>query len=127
MKPSKSTFAHQDDWVKAMATWMDEDPTTTNKKKFIIFESSTPDNKSISFMGDLNDFADQYFYAMSWVKVAEFIKENNYCVSIEDDMKWDDYLREFDETEDLPEFEFKEHPKKAVCPRRMTGPEWSDI
>jgi hypothetical protein len=90
MRPAQSMFATQEDWQKALVQWMNETPTLTNSKEFMVFEGSEPTAENFMFEGDLLDFADCYFAANEWSEVLAFAADQGYTVVTEDDDRWDD-------------------------------------
>lgn len=90
MKPTKNMFATQEEWIQALAAWMDEDPTLENQKTFMVFEGGEPTAENFMFEGDLLDFADMYFAAQTWSEVVSFAQENGYSIFIEDSERWEE-------------------------------------
>lgn len=99
MRPAQSMYASQEDWQKALVQWMNEEPTLTNGKQFMVFESGEPTPESFMFEGDLLDFADTYFAANDWNEVKAFVADYDYFVVTEDDERWDDLRLMLDEAE----------------------------
>lgn len=103
MRPSKSMFATQEEWQKALVQWMNEEPTLTNGKQFMVFEGEEPTAETFMFEGDMPDFADCYFAAKDWSEVTAFATDYSYIIITEDDERWDDLRLMLDEAEDAAE------------------------
>lgn len=103
MKPTKNMFATQEEWIKALAAWMDEDPSLENQKTFMVFEGGEPSVENYMFEGDLLDFADMYFAAQTWAEVVAFAAEYNHTLVIEDSERWEELGIMIDDAEMVDE------------------------
>jgi len=99
MRPAQSMYATQEEWQKALVQCMNEEPTLTNGKQFMVFEGSEPTAENFMFEGDLLQFADNYFAANEWCEVEVFAVDYGYTVITEDDDRWEDLVLMLDEAE----------------------------
>lgn len=99
MRPAQSMYATQEEWQKALVQWMNETPTLTNGKQFMVFEGEEATAETFMFEGDMLDFADCYFAANEWSEVTAFATDYNYIIVTEDDERWDDLRLMLDEAE----------------------------
>jgi hypothetical protein len=90
MRPTKNMFATQEEWIEALANWIEEEPTLVNDKQFMIFEDTEVSAENFMFEGNLLDFSDCYFSASEWSEVLAFAEENGYTIVVEDDDRWEE-------------------------------------
>ena len=90
MRPAKNMYSTQEEWQKALVQWMNEKPTTSNGKKFMVFESENISFETFMFEGDLLDFAETYFSTAEWEEVSAFALENKYTIVVEDDERYEE-------------------------------------
>jgi hypothetical protein len=88
MRPAKSDFATQEEWMQALATWVDEVPTDENQKSFMVFyEKVAPEN--FLFEGELWHFQDSFFNADSWDEIVTWAKEEGNILVLEGTDEYD--------------------------------------
>ncbi len=88
MRPAKSYFATQDEWLAALASWSEEVPSDENKKMFMVFSKEvTADN--FLFDGELWHFQDSFFNADSWDEIVTWAKDEGNILILEGTDEYD--------------------------------------
>jgi hypothetical protein len=88
MRPAKSDFATQDEWLHALASWNEEMPTDENKKMFMVFSKEVT-AENFLFDGELWNFQDSFFNADSWDEIVVWAKDEDNILILEGSYEYD--------------------------------------
>lgn len=103
MTPTKSMYASQADWQKAMADWLAEDPTLENEKRFMVFDGAEPTVEN--FQGDLDvQLAAQANYIEpTWEAITKWAADLGWSILLEGTAEFDEMGAAIDAYDDARE------------------------
>lgn len=104
-------YANQQEWIRALAEWMETVPSIENQKKFMVFEGEEASTDTFMFDGELLDFAECYHEVDDWQEVLIFLKDSGYSYCLEGTVEYDEMNLLLDAVEaerDAAQQEFEE-------------------
>jgi hypothetical protein len=93
-------YASREDWQKAMADWLAEDPTVENEKRFMVFDGAEPTVEN--FQGDLDVLlaAQANEIEPTWAAITKWAADLGWSILLEGTAEYDELGDAIDEADD---------------------------
>ena len=103
MNPTQSMYANREDWQKALADWLAEDPCLENQKRFMVFDGTEPTVENFQGELDVRDAAQANHIEPTWAAVTKWAADLGWSIVLQGTAEFDELGDAIDAADDARE------------------------